>query len=234
MKKFVPLCAGVAMLATSSVASAFQSQPSTYSMRHPNSNTSNTNFRNQYESRVVMRMEDQPQQYLASAKAVAECVVRKAKDKTGDLIGGPLTKDPEFKRLAGALTGRYKICYQDVGNGLPIVVLNGVLAEEVLRADALALPRFATPKDEAEARAFYAGSGDITIDSVARCLSVYSPGLVNTVLQTGVGTPAEAAALETLYAETPACNVRTPPKNVPSIEQRSALAVGLYSWTHRG
>jgi len=243
VKNFVPLCAGAAVLATSSMAWAFQqrtpqappSVSSTYSMRHPNSNTSNNNFRNQYESRVVMRMEDQPQKLLASAKQVAECVVRKAKDKTGDLIGGPMTKDPEFTKLSDALTGRYELCYQDVGDGLPIIVLNGMVAQEAVRAAGTSLPRYSTPVDAAEAQKFYTSAdGQMSIDSLARCLAVYSPGLVYRYLNTAIGSPEERSSLEAVYAETPACNVRTPPTNIPQLEQRSALATGLYAWTHKG
>lgn len=67
---------------------------------------------------------------------------------------------------------------------------------------------------------------------IGRCLAVYSPGLVQEVLETDPGTRQERKAVDRVYASTPECGLAKRPEQVPTTYQRSAFAVGLYDWMH--
>jgi len=181
----------------------------------------------------MKKFESQPAAAEQSARSVADCLARHAKAKAGELVGGPMTDDPKYDHLMRALTGKYNVCFTAEARGLPMYVLNGALAEQIVRGENRAFKDFDTPADNAAAAAFYASAGGPTMDSVGRCLAIYSPGLVYRVIAAPAGTPQETSAMSTVYSETPLCNVRTPPKGIPTSEQRAAMAVGLYAWTHR-
>ena len=169
---------------------------------------------------------------MAVAKVVAQCLATSAKAKAGELVGGPMTDDPNMKRLSRGLIGRYRACAPKT-DGIPLILISGSLAEELVRLKQPALQARTVPADAASAKAFYATSGGLTIDSLGRCLAVYSPGLAYRLLFTGAGTAAESEALGTLYSQTPECGVRATPKDIPMSEQRSAVATGLYHWLQK-
>ena len=73
----------------------------------------------------------------------------------------------------------------------------------------------------------------MTIDSIAGCLAVYSPGLAYKVLQSDSGSEEEAAALEGLYSQTPECGLSKTPSEIPALYQRGALATALYKWSEQ-
>ncbi len=164
---------------------------------------------------------------------MASCLVGKAGARAGGLLGGPGTDDPRYDRLADGLGQRYPACYGGNEPGLQMDVINGALAEELLRLSPVALPDHVRPANPAAARAYFASEEGPTLQSVGRCLAVHSPGMVNKVLATPAGSAAESQALEALFAETPECAVRQPPSGVSALEQRSAIAAGLYRWIHR-
>ena len=86
----------------------------------------------------------------------------------------------------------------------------------------------------AAASAFYTDPAGPTIETVGRCLAAHSPGLAYHVLQADVASKAEEAALAALYAATPECGVPKPPADIAPSIQRSAVASGIYHWTHVG
>ena len=181
------------------------------------------------QSSVVSR-----KNYYADAQAVAQCLVKRVGAGSGALIGGALNNDPKFNRLSQALAGKYDSCTRSARGSVPLVAVNAALAEQLTRATSMSLPRYSSGLNEVATKAFYEADGRFTIDNLGRCVAAYSPGLVNQVLSTSPGTRSETDALATVYAETPACSVRTTPADVPLIVQRNALATGLYAWLNRG
>ena len=115
-----------------------------------------------------------------------------------------------------------------------MVAVNTALAEQILRSENKGFAAHVSPSDVNAAKAFYASAQGVTMDSLGRCLAVYSPGMVQGVLGTTAGSTNEAKAFDALYAETPECGVRKAPSGIPANEQRNAVANGLYYWTHRG
>ena len=120
---------------------------------------------------------------------MASCLVGKAGARAGGLLGGPGTDDPRYDRLADGLGQRYPACYGGNEPGLQMDVINGALAEELLRLSPVALPDHVRPANPAAARAYFASEEGPTLQSVGRCLAVHSPGMVNKVLATPAGRP---------------------------------------------
>lgn len=191
-------------------------------------------FANEYNSKVILNFQNDPSGAYNGAGTMARCLAKNARDKAGQLLGGPLTDDPGFDRLTRALTGKYKVCYPEGAAGLPLFVINAALAEELLRSGAPSLQDRVVPTDLNGAKSFYSGPSGLTMDSLGRCLAVYSPGLAYRVLKAPAGSAQEQQAMGMVYAYTPECGVTAMPKDIPAVEQRSALATGLYAWVHRG
>lgn len=186
---------------------------------------------NAYGIKVLLNGWRNPVVIETAGKEIANCVVRNANGKAGDLLGGPLTDDPKFHRLNGALGGRYRECVTSASD-IPLFVVNAALAEELLKAAPLP-PEQANPDLRVVAK-FFSDPAGITMPSVGRCLAAMSPNLVYQVVATTAGSPEEKQALDAAYSNTPDCGVPVPPPEIPLIEQRSALATGLYYWVHRG
>ena len=199
----------------------------TSSMRFPNEN-----MNREYEAKMRLTGGTKEQKDMISAAMSGQCLAKTAKHKAGELVGGAMSDDPSLKRLSRALFGKYRNC-APTSEGVPLVLISGALAEELVRMKQPALQARAVPADPASAKAFYATSGGLTIDSLGRCLAVYSPGLAYRLLSAGTGTPSEKEALGTLYAQTPECGVRAVPKDIPLSEQRTAVATGLYYWLQK-
>ncbi|MES2120788.1 MAG: hypothetical protein V4513_09455 [Pseudomonadota bacterium] len=203
-------------------------QPSTYNQRHPNAD-----FTREYESRMRFNFQDKPTAAQLEARVVADCILKRAKGKAGELLGGT-AEDPNFEKLQKGMSGKYSACNREGAAGLPMVALNTALVEQMLRSENRGFAARITPPDVNAAKAFYNSADGVTMDSLGRCLAVYSPGMVQGVLGTPAGSPNETKALEALYAQTPECGVRKSPAGIPANEQRNAVANGLYYWTHRG
>ena len=195
--------------------------------------TPSVTFRTDYESRYKYNFQDKPQQAQVQARAIADCLVKRGKGKAGELLGGT-ESDPNFQKLQKALTGKFSACNPEGAAGVPMVAINTALAEQIIRSENRSFAAHVSPADVNAAKAFYASANGVTMDSLGRCLAVYSPGLVDSLLSTAAGSETEKKALATLYAETPECGVRSSPAGIPADEQRNALANGLYSWLHRG
>lgn len=191
------------------------------------------NFRSEYESRYKYSSPGKPQDALAHAQVIADCLAKRAKGGAGDLLGGT-ADDPNFEKLQKALAGKYSSCNTESSAGIPMLAINTALAEQILRSENRGFAAHVSPADIKAAKAFYASTQGVTMDSLGRCLAVYSPGMVQGVLGTAAGSANEIKAFEALYAETPECGVRKAPSGIPANEQRNAVANGLYYWTHRG
>jgi len=187
-------------------------------------------FNNEYDSKVLLKNQTDPAAAYTTAVGMAHCLVKNAKAKSGELLGGPLTDDPQFHRLSRALSGRYQLCNTSASD-MPLFVINAALAEELLKASPLPADQ---PKPDLHAVAkFYQDPAGNTIDSVGRCLAAMSPNLVYQLVTTTAGSPEEKQALNAAYSKTPDCGVPAPPADIPVAEQRSALTTGLYYWVHR-
>ena len=199
--------------------------PSNFAIRHPNAD-----FNRQYEARMRFNFQDKPTAAQLEARVVAECLVKRAKGKAGELLGGT-QDDLNFEKLQKALTGKYDSCNREGAAGLPLLAINTALAEQILQTEKRGFAAHVSPADVNAAKAFYASAQGVTMDLLGRCLAVYSPGMVQGVLGTAAGSANEAKAFEALYAETPECGVRKAPSGIPANEQRNAVANGLLLWT---
>jgi hypothetical protein len=198
-----------------------------YNDLHPNAN-----FASEYDLKGKNGYGNQRQEKTSSAQDVAACLVSESREKAGALLGGPMTDDETFKRLTRSLTHERRNCAPETA-AIPLIYINGALAEELIRRERPALAIHATPADLGAAKAFYTGLNGVTMDSLGRCLAVYSPGLAYAVVFTPAQSALEKQAMARLYAETPQCSVQVAPSNIPANEQRAAVAAGLYHWTHR-
>ena len=221
---------GGAALAVQSPAFAQAGPPPPPQLSHPGA----TAFTNEYNTKVLLGLQNQPVAAYSAAKKVAGCVAKRTKDDAGALVGGTMSKDVNFAGLTGALMNKHKVCVTQDAVGVPMVYINDALAEELLTRQPKALQDRAALSDAAAAKSFYGAGSDVTMDTLGRCLAAYSPGLAYRVLVTGAGTTGETQALATLYAQTPECGVPAAPNGIPAVEQRGAVAAGLYHWTHRG
>lgn len=204
------------------------SRQETRSLRRPNLNGV---FQREYDSKILMGQRAQTTQFEL-ADGVAKCLMRR-NDTAGDLLGGAMTSDPEYGKLVKALKSRYSRCASPEAAGIPVMMINGALAEELVKAGNPTLDDRAKAVNVSTAEPFYTDPSGRSMDTVGRCLAVYSPGLAMRVLKANIASPAEKEALSVLYAKTPECGQPAPPTNFSSQEQRSAVAVGLYHWLHR-
>jgi hypothetical protein len=165
------------------------------------------------------------------ADTIAKCIAKRGGDKAGDFLGGQLAGDPDYAHIGEALNGKFKRCAESESVA-PAIAISGALAEELLSAKA---PHFddraAGVTDEVARKFFGELNGAVTIDSIAGCLAVYSPGLAYKVVQADSGSKEEAAALDALYRGTPECGLSKTPDEIPVLYQRGALATALYKWS---
>ena len=165
--------------------------------------------------------------------AIAKCIARRGGNRAGSYVGGGLAGDPDYQRIGEALTGRLQGCAQGQEVATAITI-SGALAEELVHAQAPQLADRATAVNDDDAHRFFGNLvGAVSLDNIAGCLAVYSPGLVNKLLATESGSAEEAAALAQVYGQTPECQMSAPPSSVSTLHQRGALATALYKWTNR-
>jgi len=167
------------------------------------------------------------------ASLIADCIVRRSGNKAGSYLGGVLAGAPEYARIAEALSGRLSNC-AEVSAAATASAISGALAERLVLKEAPALAdRAPTVAEDAAHRFFGELKGPVTLDNIAGCLAVYSPGLAYKVLKTKAGSSDEGVALEAVYKETPECGMPAAPATVPASSQRGALATALYKWSHQ-
>jgi hypothetical protein len=186
-------------------------------------------FTNKMYAWDLDRIAKQPAAAAAIATDVADCLTQHAKEKAGQLVGGPMTADPRFEQLSKSLAGKYSACASKA-KGLPLFMLNASLAEKLVRSEYATAPAPLPTADQPAAKAFYASAQGVTIDSLARCIAVNSPALVYRLVSAPAGSAEETKAMSDAYAQTPACGVSAAPADIPVAEQRAAFAVAMYSW----
>jgi hypothetical protein len=190
-------------------------------------------FSRNLSSEAIFSEPEQASATYSIGTGIARCMVGVSGAKAGELIGGPNTSDANYRTLSRAIQRRYTACVRD-GSVPPMVVNYGLAEALVLRNESLSFEDRAMNVNVDEAEAFMGTvSGQATMDSIARCLAVYSPGLAHKVVLSGAGSPDEMAALHSLYAQTPECGLSAPPDAIPSVYQRGALAVALYQWANK-
>lgn len=166
------------------------------------------------------------------ATTIARCIVQFNKNRAASLLGGTLAGDPAYSKLERGLRGRYGDCAADLE--APAMMISGALAEQLTLSESQPPADRAPAVDIDEAAEFHGDlSGQVTVESLAGCLAVYSPGLTYKVLATEIDSAEETAALGALYSSTLECGMPTPPSGIESGYQRGALASALYAWTHR-
>ena len=167
------------------------------------------------------------------ASKVADCLAER-NDKAAELLGGAMSDDPKYSHLVTALKGKYRMCNTAVEAGVPLVMINGALAERLVEGTPRPLEDRAKSVNVTTAEPFYTNPGGRTIGTVGRCIAVYSPGLAYKLLSTPASSPQENAALDTVYRATPECGMSRQPSGISADEQRSAIAAGLYHWINKG
>ena len=192
--------------------------------------------RSELEMRQIMSDTESYARAYELADFVSRCVVDKMGEDAAKLVGGAMTDDEEYKALSKAMARPLRTCLRRETTGLPMLVVNGALAENLVRAREPQLePRaMSVNQDEADAFTAMAPGVRITFDMIGRCAAVYSPGLTYEVLKSKPGSNAEEEALDALYAATPECGLAESPEGAPATYQRSVLASGLFHWLHRG
>lgn len=233
MSKRVSMSLAAAAFLLAPMPSAAQTIPKgvfTPEMQHrPTNQTLQTEFDNR---KLRSNMSVSEKAYVG-AVSIADCLARRGHDKAGSFLGGALMDDPNYTRIAEALTKRYRNCATNA-EASTASAISGVLAEHLLTKETPKLEDRAAGVSEADARAFFGDlNGVVTFDNIAGCLAVYSPGLVYKLIQTGVTSDEEKAALQSLYGRTPECKMSSPPAQIDSVTQRGTLATALYKWTHR-
>lgn len=194
-------------------------------------------LQNDYNSKVLLKgggRQSGASQFALAAK-VGTCVAAKGKAEANRLVGGPMTADPNYNALVKALQSRkYDRCVDQNAVGVPMNLINGALAEALVRQGQGSMDDRAKGPDAKAIAAFSASPSGRTLESVSRCLAGYSPGLGYKVLSSEPGSAAETAALAALYRQSPECGLTAVPNDFTADEQRAAIASGLYFWTHRG
>lgn len=189
-------------------------------------------FRREYNARSI-RNDPALRHAFMTPQGIAECMVKDAKSAAGEYLGGEMTADPAFQRLSGAFAGKYKRCVSTVSVNIPMVVLDGAVAELLLRSEKRALPDRSEAAEVAAAKAFYTSPAGVSMTSAGRCLVAFSPGVASRVLATAPDSAAEKSAMQALYKSSADCRMDMP-ADIPMTEQRAAVASGLYHWLHRG
>ena len=176
-----------------------------------------------------MRSPQSAAQFYGESAKVARCLAER--HDTGDLIGGPGSNDPKFANLADALKNGDKTCLRGTGGAVPMLVSGALAARQIDAMDVTWEDR-AKSVDMDKAELFYMPKkgASASLDSVGRCVAVFSPGLAHTALQTEPGTSAETAAFGKLYQATPECGLKAVPTKIAMPFQRVAIANGLYHW----
>lgn len=190
-----------------------------------------TNFKRELMSRVELGARGENSLYRR-AQPIAECLIKR-NDKAHTLVGGMMTKDPEFADLQYDLQKKDKACIARDTAGIPMMVVNGALSEALLLSHDAKYQEKVMPKDIVGAQSFYLRKEGPTIETIGRCMAVFSPGLIVKTLATKPGSKEETEAMTDLYGRTPECGVKTMPKDIPAEAQRAAIATGLYLWSSR-
>jgi len=229
MSKFVTIASVAAslMLTTSAgVASAQQQTPSADTLR-PNGQYFAQEFNNR---QLYASTEKAADAYIESAK-IARCLATTG--SIDGLVGSRRPSDEDFAALTGTLNGDRRDCLRNTRGGLPLMV-SASLAEEGLKAMDVEWEDRAMSLDMDEAEAFYLIAEEkASLDTIGRCLAVFSPGLAYKALNTEPGSTDEEGSFNTVYRSTPECGLATAPTGVPIPFQRAALAHGLYQWMNR-
>lgn len=190
------------------------------------------------EARRIYESPSLHAQSVVWASAVANCMVELDGERTGRLVASA-----QYDLLARAASTRYRYCLLQKASedgvelkNASLETLNGALAETLLERDGITYEDRAPLVDVNEAERFsgVVPGARIDLDMVGRCVAVYSPGIVQRVLETTPGSAEEEAELEALYRKTPECGLGGRPEPIPASLQRLSVAKGLFLWVNRG
>lgn len=194
----------------------------------------NSDFQREFDRRLtITNNPEKAADTYSQARTIADCLMSRNGAQAVGLVGGEMTDDPDYGDIKKALRGDDRTCVKDAAAGSPALI-SAALAEKLIVADGEQYEDRAMKLDLDAARAFYqTDDGKPTLNSIARCVAVYSPGLVRKVFDTQVGTASEGDKLDEVFLQTPECGLIKRPDGVETVFQRSAMATGLYEWTHR-
>lgn len=166
-----------------------------------------------------------------AGQAVASCLVKRKGGKAADLVGGDMSRDPQYWALRKQLADDSRCIAK--GDGVPVAVVNAALAEQIALDMNDLSPLFDAARDEAQVERFthLDRALEMTLPMLGRCQAVHAPDLARTLLQRAPGSDAEEDALNALFSATArACGVDSLPASVPVLYQRSMVATGLFDW----
>jgi hypothetical protein len=164
-----------------------------------------------------------------NALVAADCILG-----LGPHAANALARQDEGAAIGGDIYTRYKACARQRNAALGLVI-DGAVAERLLAAEGVVAAPMRAPHVNVDDAARFHGdlsAERVSMNSVARCAAVYSPGFALEVLRTEVGSESERESLASLFAHTPECGLSSSPTAIPSAVQRGAVAAALYRWTH--
>lgn len=192
-------------------------------------------FEQEYNQRLLMDDNKAATRLWQKGQTLANCLVRSAGDEAGSYIGGAIVDDEKYGKLTEGLRQDHRSCMTEEASGVSPMIASAALAERVVMERRQTMVLGLGDASPSEAQAFImSGGSDIDVDTIGRCVAVLAPRQAIAVLETGAGTDAELAALDTLYAAAPQCGLKERPADIPPIFQRAAAANGLYFWSARG
>lgn len=163
------------------------------------------------------------------AAHMANCVLASRGNKAAEYID--IDDKPQFKKLERAYRGRHMQCANSAERASPMMFVNGVMAEMLVLANVDVPPLRAEDLPAEQVNSFLGGPRVlIDLPALGRCLAVYSPGYGYDLFYTLPGSDEEEEALDRMYRNSPECGVTERPEKVDTVQQRLAIALGLFRW----
>lgn len=163
------------------------------------------------------------------AAHMASCVISSIGDDAGKYID--FADKPRFKKMERAYRGRHMQCAKSAERATPMQFVNGVMAEMLVLKN-VDVPPLRQREVEAREANDFIGHNRLLMDlaTLGRCIAVHSPGYGYDLFYTLPGSDEEKELLDRTYRNTPECGVNARPKKIDTVQQRLAIALGLYRW----
>lgn len=163
------------------------------------------------------------------AAFMASCVLASIGEDAAKYVD--VDDDPRFRRMERAYRGRHMQCANAAERATPIQFVNGAMAEMLVLAK-VDVPPLRAERLPADRVNSFLGGPRVLIDlpALGRCLAVYSPGYGYDLFYTLPGSKEEEQALDRLYNNSPECGIAARPAKVDTVQQRLAVALGLFRW----